>query len=71
MKNIKIGGKKMNILLYLSCSFVLGFIFTIGLLWWLIVPNNNVICNIDGHVKFVPMKEIKISKKFMEQQNEI
>ena len=52
--------------LYLSCSFVLGFVFAISLLWWLIVPSNNAICNIDEKVKFVPMSEIKISKKFLD-----
>ncbi len=56
----------MNILLLFSCSFVLGFVVTIGLLWWLIVPNNNSICNIDEKVKFIPMTEIKISKKFLD-----
>lgn len=49
----------MNILLYLSCSFVLGFVFAIGLLWYLVVAEDNAILNIDEHVKFIPSKEIK------------
>ena len=57
----------MWIILLFIFAFALGFVSTVALLWWLIVPQNNAICTIDGNTKFVPMSEIKISKKFSGQ----
>ncbi len=60
----------MNLVLFGVSSFAFGFIATIALLRWLVIEQENVICNINGKVKFVSSKDVKVAKKVFENESQ-